>query len=365
MRDQSNGARLVPVGRVLAHCAEAVAAMVRRDHMIEQMRVERSLREAAVAAASGRHEPYELANLFAAHLSAVFAPAAATVVRFDDGRTPIVAAHVSGERDEAIALREPAVLSEVARTGKTTHRDYRHEQRHPTDTSSTNWRRAIAVPIRHRHTLWGALALIAQRRASLPNDTTEQLEQFALLISYALANADTLADLQRQAITDGLTGLLNHRGFHDQLKREWHRAQRHNHPLALVLFDIDDFKQINDTHGHHAGDQALKTVATVLHEQSRVEDAAARIGGDEFALIAPDNDLALAAELADRLREQITAQISTLGISSTVSAGVSDIRTTAPHDLLAAADAALYNAKNRGRNLTATAVRPPNTATGG
>ena len=111
--------------------------------------------------------------------------------------------------------------------------------------------------------------------------------------------------LRRQATVDELTGLANHRRFQEVLSREALRTRRSGRPLALALLDIDDFKQVNDTHGHQQGDEVLAAVASVVRDHSRDIDEPARYGGEELAVVLPQTDLEGAAQLAERMREAV------------------------------------------------------------
>jgi len=157
---------------------------------------------------------------------------------------------------------------------------------------------------------------------------------------------------EEAAFTDHLTGLANRRRFERQLEREIARTARYGHPFCLLMLDIDDFKTVNDTFGHEAGDEALRRLAKTLQEGIRGIDLAARIGGDEFALILAETEGARGVEVAERLREAIKAtEIPTVGFI-TASLGVAESPScaqTSP-ELLARADAALYEAKRQGRD---------------
>ena len=157
--------------------------------------------------------------------------------------------------------------------------------------------------------------------------------------------ADALVDLSR---TDSLTGLRNIRAFEEHLADEVVRAQRYHTPLSLLMADVDRLKAINDAGGHHAGNIALRAVADALRGDARQTDLAARIGGDEFALIAPNTDASAACGLAERVREDV----ATLATAVTISVGVATLgdECSDPVALLRAADAALYRAKALGRN---------------
>ncbi len=175
-------------------------------------------------------------------------------------------------------------------------------------------------------------------------------------LRYALKLGETLEALRRLATRDQLTGLLNRRELDRVLAEERERALRFGHRLALVMVDIDHFKAVNDTHGHLAGDAVLREVARRLGGEIRSVDRVARFGGEEFAIILVQTDAPGALDVARRIcaaieREPIVAG-DTVALNLTVSAGVAVL----PEDgrsegeLVAAADKALYAAKQRGRN---------------
>jgi diguanylate cyclase (GGDEF)-like protein len=174
-------------------------------------------------------------------------------------------------------------------------------------------------------------------------------------LRYALKLGESLEALRRLATRDELTGLLNRREFDRIMAEEEERARRFGQPLSLVVIDLDLFKSINDRHGHAVGDAVLKEAAARMAESIRTVDRAARIGGEEFALILVQTDRASALEVARRAISSVAkSEVKTgaLSIAVTASAGVaalpSDARTAA--DLFAAADKALYSAKGAGRN---------------
>jgi diguanylate cyclase (GGDEF)-like protein len=156
--------------------------------------------------------------------------------------------------------------------------------------------------------------------------------------------------LAQAAVTDGLTGLKNHRAFQEALHSAAQMAERLQQPLSLIMFDIDHFKQFNDTFGHPAGDELLRQVAQVLRESARAYDVAARYGGEEFALLLPNTTLEQAVQVAERLRQQIRA-IENPHAPVSASFGVATYRRgTPPATLVYEADAALYRAKRSGRD---------------
>jgi diguanylate cyclase (GGDEF)-like protein len=164
------------------------------------------------------------------------------------------------------------------------------------------------------------------------------------------------ADLERLARTDPLTGLANRRHFMETLDREVERSQRYGRPLSLVLIDLDHFKGVNDTHGHAAGDDVLRAAADALRSVCRDVDLAARLGGEELAILLPETDSAGARVVAERTRERIEAvpHRSPGGAPFTVTASLGVATATGGshggEELLQASDEALYRAKDEGRN---------------
>ena len=160
-----------------------------------------------------------------------------------------------------------------------------------------------------------------------------------------------LSRLETAAHTDPLTGLLNRRALDYAFQRELGRAERTEQPVGVVILDIDGFKRYNDERGHLDGDRALQRLGRVLHEKTRAEDHVARIGGEEFAIVAPDCDTAGALALAERLRRGVEVEFAMDG-GLTASCGVASHpeEGDTPPALIAAADIALYEAKARGRN---------------
>jgi len=164
-----------------------------------------------------------------------------------------------------------------------------------------------------------------------------------------LEAANTL--LRALAITDGLTGLANHRHFQDRLAEEFRRTRRYDLPLSLILLDVDYFKKYNDAFGHPAGDVVLKRVADLLKCAARETDIVARYGGEEFTVILPETDSIGASVLAERIRESIAEAVWDKR-EITVSVGVVSVRLTSENgaELVEQADQALYTSKSNGRN---------------
>jgi diguanylate cyclase (GGDEF)-like protein len=163
-------------------------------------------------------------------------------------------------------------------------------------------------------------------------------------------------EIHRLTIIDGLTGAYNKRYLLDALSSELSRASRHHRPLALILIDVDHFKQLNDTHGHLAGDDALRELTSCLREAVRREDVVARYGGEEFVMVLPETTRDGAVQLAERLRQAIaehTFHSREIEFRMTVSIGVAAIEAAevlTSEEFIARADARMYQAKKAGRD---------------
>ncbi len=195
--------------------------------------------------------------------------------------------------------------------------------------------------------------------ARIPTSTVQALAQAAAHTALALRNAALLVEVERLATRDSLTGIANRRLFDESLERETARSQRLGAPLSLVVFDVDHFKQINDTFGHLTGDAVLREVAGALVSGTKGFDVAARLGGDEFVLLLPGCSRDDAVRVADRVRNEIIRQSRSTAV--TISAGVATMPENAVDGerLVSAADAALYDAKRRGRDRTQPSERVP------
>ena len=178
-----------------------------------------------------------------------------------------------------------------------------------------------------------------------------------VMVGLAAQMRAEVARLEDAARTDPLTGLDNRRALRYEFDRELARAERTRRPLAFVVLDLDHFKLYNDAHGHPAGDRALKRVAMILEDITRSVEVTARIGGEEFAVVAPDTDEAGAVALAERLRLGVRSEFAGTDPPLTLSCGVAvHLPGQARYDdLIEAADRALYAAKRAGRNRVQSA----------
>jgi diguanylate cyclase (GGDEF)-like protein len=198
-----------------------------------------------------------------------------------------------------------------------------------------------------------------------PRRAAVMLTQFTAHAALSLRNARLLAQRERQAAIDGLTGLANRREFDQVLTREVHRAHRTDEPLSLVVFDVDHFKEINDSRGHLAGDEVLRAVAQVLSGGVRDMDLVARYGGEEFALVLPRCDQPDAALVVLRVTDAMRQHPDLQGV--TVSAGVATLPANASTglELIGAADDALYDSKRAGRDRLSVSARRPDSEPAG
>lgn len=215
---------------------------------------------------------------------------------------------------------------------------------------------AVAVPVGSGSRTFGAIALYGREGAE-PYSTAdvEALRGLVSQAATAIENAELYEEAARLSITDGLTGLWNRRGFELRAASEMQRARRFGESFGVVMIDVDRFKLVNDVHGHQAGDAVLVELAHRLTEATRDVDVVARLGGEEFVLLLPSTTLEGTATLAGKLRDRVSARsfpIDAGDVLVTISLGVA---TYPDHggsikDLLAAADAALYRAKDSGRD---------------
>ena len=276
----------------------------------------------------------------------------------------------TGSREEAL----DSVLKAAERKAFAVHPEVGAELLEPVDASGPTPKQRgavpaqfddahrIAVPMRARlgspsEAQYVGVVSIARRGKPFTREEEELAEYLAGQVVVSIENSDLHETVQRQAVTDELTGLSNVRELHAVLDREIERSRRFESPLGLVMLDLDDFKQVNDHFGHQQGDEVLAAVAGVLRDLSRDIDEPARYGGEELAVVLPQTDAAGAAQLAERMREAVERlRIPRVGargyLRITASFGVASYPDTAADKdaLIAAADSALYQAKRAGKN---------------
>jgi diguanylate cyclase (GGDEF)-like protein len=178
---------------------------------------------------------------------------------------------------------------------------------------------------------------------------------FSTLVA-RLRERESQAQLERLSLTDALTGLYNRRHLMGTLATEVQRAQRLRRPFSVLMADVDHFKQYNDTHGHPAGDAALARIAEILRKTTRGVDCVARYGGEEFVVMLLETTLGTALTVAERVRARVAAE-EFAGGRITISIGVAEYPShgDTPESLIESADAALYEAKDSGRDRVVTA----------
>ncbi|MEE2830512.1 MAG: GGDEF domain-containing protein, partial [Myxococcota bacterium] len=209
-----------------------------------------------------------------------------------------------------------------------------------------------------RSSVLGIVALrLREGQGEVPEELRPLISAVAGHLAIAVDNARRLDEMRRQATFDHLTGLAGKRHFANEMRREIDRARRESRPLAMLMLDADHFKELNDTHGHLAGDAVLKALASALRDGTRSIDVLGRLGGEELGVLLPGAELNIAQTVAERLRASIEAlEVEWKGnpVKVTVSIGVAAWHSELePDDLIEASDMAMYAAKGRGRNQVA------------
>ncbi len=218
--------------------------------------------------------------------------------------------------------------------------------------SNVETRTILAVPLTVNGVIIGVIEAINKNDRIFTPFDLKILQYISTQSAIAIKNAD----LYDMAITDGMTRLFIHKYFRERLAEEWNRSYRNNRDLSLVMFDIDRFKDFNDTYGHQAGDRVIVELAKILKENSRSVDIPCRYGGEEFVIILPETSREQAMVVVERIRtvveeKKIYHEDKTL--TMTVSCGVATIPDLAPKsidDFINMADRALYASKENGRN---------------
>ena len=170
----------------------------------------------------------------------------------------------------------------------------------------------------------------------------------------------TMESIRRMAMTDSLTGVYNARTFFDMLKKEMARSRRYDRPLSLIYIDIDNFKTVNDSHGHQTGNSVLAAVAAGLQKSVRRMDIVARLGGDEYSILLPETDEAAARSTVERVQENLGRETAQMGCGVTVSIGAVTYKVLdcSADDIVRTADDLMYLVKRGGKNGARFAVVP-------
>lgn len=208
----------------------------------------------------------------------------------------------------------------------------------------------LIAPIMIDDAPWGAVSLASPDPHAFKRSDEQRIQAFAEMLARIVTSLDDRARLETEALTDQLTGLPNHRALHQRLRADLASAARRGSPLSVAMIDVDNFKEINDRHGHDRGDTVLEFVAECMRRVVRANDTVGRLGGDEFMWILPDTSSSDAVKAVERARELIAHGAPSLDIATT-SVGVCDtISTTDSAELVRRADVALYASKASGRN---------------
>ena len=216
-------------------------------------------------------------------------------------------------------------------------------------------RHLVAIPLICGERILGVLEGIREDRCFTKADV-ELLDSLSRPVASALANAVRIGEAERLSQTDDLTKLHNARYLRQFLLNEIRRARRYGSSVSALFLDLDDFKQVNDAHGHLAGSHVLMEMAAVILSSIRDTDAVARYGGDEFVIVLPDTGMELAGTVAERIREKISRHSfhagRNLSLSLTASFGVAAFpeHASSPQQLIACADTAMYEAKAANKN---------------
>ncbi|HEX6305708.1 MAG TPA: diguanylate cyclase [Anaerolineales bacterium] len=213
----------------------------------------------------------------------------------------------------------------------------------------------LGAPLVAQNRLLGFLSLDKVERGFYSEEYAERLESLAGHAALALSNALNFGEVEQASITDYVTGTFNHRYFQQMLRREISRAQRYGHPVSILMIDLDNFKLVNDTHGHPFGDRLLYVLAERIKADLRGVDVLARYGGEEFAIILPGTALRSLRAVGERLRKTVAARpfrINGKELPITISVGGVTFPDNAreAHQLVECADQAMYRAKQNGRN---------------
>ena len=232
----------------------------------------------------------------------------------------------------------------------------------------TSWeQRPYLFKFRHNRPVTGGVDFMRQDCTLIPVKSNDgQVEHVCITLLdvtdtsiYQMLMTEARKNFEEASNRDGLTGVYNRRYVEQALSKEYGRAKRYAGQLSIIMLDLDHFKQVNDSHGHLAGDEVLRRTAEILSECVREADTLGRYGGEEFIVILPQTKIDGAMVLAERLRRNVAAQPILFGdieISATISLGIAEMRPDTPNyeRLLQMADEALYLSKDNGRNRVTT-----------
>jgi diguanylate cyclase (GGDEF)-like protein/putative nucleotidyltransferase with HDIG domain len=306
-----------------------------------------SLRRVATAVAAGS-PPAGIFALVSSEAGRLLGADCASIVRFQArDRVGMLGSwtHYEPAPSDAQTIHEvlPGSLLDRLRSGEAIARDDLDDEWHCV---------RLAAPVHSGAALWGAVIVMASAPDAFAPGAEERLQDFADLIATAVANAEDRARLDRDAATDALTGLPNHRAFRERLAEEVARAHRHERPLTVGLVDVDGFRELNDRAGLEEADHALVEIGALLRGALREEDVLARMGANAYGVIFVESDRHQALLRADRARRAVAETPLRHRLRATVSIGLCDLEAaTTDDEALRRADAALFWAKEHGRDL--------------
>jgi len=350
---RSRGSTEAKLNRVAAQIDERMQAMVRDLSQALERAQEENRRTRVLGELGGTIDLDEVITR-TLDASASLRGVDAVVVTLDSGEDALVTSNGLGAAEPAGSIAGPP--------DGAVPRSISVEYEYPAGETerSAPIRAALAVPLANHGEQLGYLSAYSRTgREAFADAGVTEIEELARRAGPAIDNARRFREARQLADLDALTGLHNRRYFHETLAREVARAQRYNRSLALVVFDLDDFKAINDRIGHLAGDGVLAEAADRVRDVVRSADVACRVGGDEFAVILPESSLKDADQLYKRLELAISARPVAQAGRLHLSAGVTELR---PDDdtisFFERADEALYRAKGAGKG-TIVAVESP------
>lgn len=211
----------------------------------------------------------------------------------------------------------------------------------------------IIMPLSIAGSTLGMLAVLPKNNEKLNDEKMESLTTISNILAMSLKNAQEYHKLKEMAVKDGLTGILNRKGFQNFIQKEFHRAKRYHRHLSLIMIDVDNFKKINDSLGHQAGDLVLRELAGCLKRSTRQADIVFRYGGDEFVILLPDTDMEQARMLLKRVLSDVEKHAfewESNQMNVKISCGISTTGELENHedekDLISKADTRLYSAKH-------------------
>jgi diguanylate cyclase (GGDEF)-like protein/putative nucleotidyltransferase with HDIG domain len=333
-----------------------VTGLKRVERKLERLSAEKSSLHRIADVIARQRPPEELFELLAHELAMLFAVEGAGVLRHAThnrvevvgswARYPRAILGIGGHYDRAVLFGE---------SFRTTDPTIARIDRDPLPAALAAAGRSaiLQVPVTVEGEEWGVLLITSERVDAFDEQALERAQQFADLLSVAIANAESRERMARMAATDPLSGLPNHRIFHERMRDEIAIAARDRSPLSIAVLGLDRFRDVNDMYGHLAGDAILAEAGARLADAVTPGQLLARIGGDEFGLIMPGREPGEAQAIVERARAAIASRpFGAEQAHLTASAGVADLATAGHGELLfACADGAHYWAKLHGRDM--------------